>query len=151
MLGSNQKTFLLVLAENAPSIAFLATLQITGELRVAGWVGVVASAATLGTFTYFGRTFHPILLAINLYTLLATPVIEATYLLGLKPQGELMIAHIQVGVLASRIRCRFFSDALVGEGFCRREMRAAIPHASAINLALDGERRGGRVVGDLPR
>ena len=155
MLGSNQKTFLLVLAENAPTIAFLATLQATGELRIAGWVGVIASAATLGAFYHFGRTFHPILLAINIYTLLATPVIEATYLLGLERQGAFMVAHVQVGVLASVFVVGSFLAIFSEKGFvgvkCEPPSRTLRPSllllvASAAAVAWSATYQGNRVM-----
>ncbi len=101
MLGSNQRTFILGIAENVPTIVFLALLQVTGELRIAGWLGAVAAAATLATFARYRWPCHPILLAINIYILMITPTIEAFLWFGFKSHGDFLIAHTQVGVLLS--------------------------------------------------
>ena len=101
MIGSNQRSFILGVAENVPTIVFLALLQTTGDFRTAGWLGAIAAGATLTTFACYRLPSHPILLAINIYILLITPTIEALYWLGFKSQGDFLIAHTQVGVLLS--------------------------------------------------
>ena len=117
MRGSNQNRILLMFAENTPTIAFLITLQITGELRIAGWVGAIASALTFAAFHRFGLSFHPILLAINLYLLMVTPVIETVYLLELQALGKIMVANTQVGVLLSIFIVGCFLTVFSQKGF----------------------------------
>ena len=133
MAGPNQNRILLMFAENAPTIAFLFTLQITGELRIAGWVGAVASALTFAAFYRFGLSFHPILLAVNLYLLLVTPVIETVYLLELQALGKIMVANTQVGVLLSIFIVGSFLTVFSQKGFIGV---ACDPHSRTLRLSL---------------
>lgn len=101
MSAQNQKKYLISLFENAPSFTFLVLAHFSDGLRLAGWTSAVLAAIVLG-FIIWRRTMpHPILLGLNIFMLLAAPVIESIYHFGSKNLAEFLISHIQVGVMLS--------------------------------------------------
>ncbi|MGR3760053.1 hypothetical protein ACUXV3_07945 [Roseobacteraceae bacterium NS-SX3] len=104
-------------AENLPSITFLALIQLEAGLRAAGWAGSAAAALVLSGFTWRGIRFHPVLLGINLYMLAITPLIEGLYRAGFPGAGQFMISHVQTGVLLSVLACGVGLTAFARGGF----------------------------------
>ena len=117
MIGSNQKKLVLALVENTPTLVFLGLLQATDELRLAGWAAAAAAAVLFAAFAHYRIAHHPILLAINLYILLITPLIEAGLVLGFKAQARFVIDHTQVGVLLAVFAVGAWLTAFAKNGF----------------------------------
>lgn len=101
MKESNQKRLLLNLLENSPSIAFLSLLQVSNDLRLAGWAG--AFFATLTIAAYVTRRLAPgsILLGVNLYMLAITPAIEVLYVLDFYGAGAFVREYAHIGVFVA--------------------------------------------------
>ncbi len=101
MLGMNQRKLLLGFLENAPTLGFLAAWQLTGDLETGGWVGVALAFAVLVGFRVKGIAYHPILLGINVYLLVITPVIKTLFWLGAWDAGQALVEYAQPAVVAA--------------------------------------------------
>lgn len=103
---SQQKTWFFNVLENAPTIAFLATLEVTGGLREAGWTAAGLAVLVLLTLWRARIPMDTILIGINGYFLAITPMVELLFVLeagieGARALGAFLRDHAQTGVLAA--------------------------------------------------
>lgn len=128
------------LFENAPTLAFFAALEITGDLRLSGWIG--AGLAALVVAAYLRRWLRPdpILLGITLAMLTLTPAVELLLALGLERPAALLIQEARVYVLGAVFLTGCALTALTEGGFlgAALEDRARGLMASLVLLGLSG-------------
>ncbi|MDT0684241.1 hypothetical protein RM543_16270 [Roseicyclus sp. F158] len=105
------------LFENAPSLAFFALLRQTGDLRVAGWCGALLAAIVSAAYLSRRLRPHPIILGINLYLALITPLAEGMLLLGRDALADSLVAQSQSLVLVAIFGAGLVLTLRKGGGF----------------------------------
>ena len=117
MINFRQRSLLMALFENTPSIFFLGLLHWVGDLRLAGWSGAIFAAAVCTA--YITRTIkpHAILLGINIYMLLITPSIEMLVFLDMNAWADMLIANAQSFVLVAIFLTGCVMTAFTKNGF----------------------------------
>ena len=117
MRTEGQRRYLLTLIENAPSLAFIGIIQLTGDLRVAGGSCAVLAACVLTFFAIRKVPSHPILLGLNLFMLAASPTIETAFVLGFDGVGEFLASHIHVGLTTTVLLAGLVLTVTSARGF----------------------------------
>ncbi|CAD0183606.1 hypothetical protein RUESEDTHA_00479 [Ruegeria sp. THAF57] len=125
MLGEHQKRLLQDMFENLPGISFLILSRATDDLRLAGWVGTVL--ATLVCLAYVKRVLraHPILLGINIFMVVITPLIEILVLSGSRNSADLLIGNIDSLVLGSVFVTGVVLTLFTAKGFLTYDAKSA--------------------------
>lgn len=103
--------------EAAPLVIFLALSLGGQDSQVAGWVGCGLAAALLFGFVATRQPLHPVLLGVNLYLLIAAPVIEAALAAGFAEAGLFLQAHPDQGVLVMILLTGIGMTFLSRQGF----------------------------------
>ncbi|WP_116087621.1 hypothetical protein [Tropicimonas sp. IMCC34011] len=105
------------LFENAPSLAFFALLRQTGDLRIAGWCGALLAAIVSAAYLSRRLRPHPIVLGINLYLIVITPLAEGMLLLGRDALADSLVAQSQSLVLVAIFATGLVLTLREGGGF----------------------------------
>lgn len=101
MAGANQKRLLLEMFENLPGLTFMILLRTTADLRLAGWLGTVLAAMVCVAYAPKSLRPQPILLGINIFMVVVTPLIECLVYAGHGSIASVLIGNIPTLVLIS--------------------------------------------------
>ncbi|MFO7483524.1 hypothetical protein [Oceanibaculum nanhaiense] len=117
MAGSQQKSWLTDTLESLPSIVFLVAWRGGGDIAFAGWLGAASALALLLGFRFYRMPFNPILLGINLHLAAITPLIVASFHLGVTDLARLLLRSSESGVLISVFLTGCLLTLFSGRGF----------------------------------
>ena len=88
-------------AENLPSILFIALWKAGAGLEIAGWTGCLSAALVLLLFGYLGWKPDTILLGININFALTAPVIVGLFAAGHAELARWCLAYAGTGAVAT--------------------------------------------------
>ncbi|MBO9446540.1 hypothetical protein [Ruegeria sp. R14_0] len=117
MPKANQKRLLLEMFENLPGVGFMLLLRATDDQQLAGWVG---TALAFGVCVLYARNIlrpQPILLGINLFMVVITPLIQGLVHFGDRTAATLLIDNIPTLVLLSVFVVGLVLTAFAPNGF----------------------------------
>lgn len=121
--------------ETAPSLIFILLVQSGMDMRAAGWVGCgLAAAATLG-LVFTRQPLHPIALGLNIYMMLAIPIILVTISLAGRDSADFMIRNAETGVLVVLFLIGLAMTLFTHKGFLN-EPGVHRDHSSRFSLLL---------------
>ncbi|WP_170769192.1 hypothetical protein [Ruegeria lacuscaerulensis] len=121
MLGEHQKRLLLEIFENLPGISFLILARALEDQRLAGWVGAILAVCVCGLYARKILRPQPILLGINLFMVVITPLIELLALSGYRGAANVLIGNIDTLVLTSIFLIGVFLTCFSTKGFLTYE------------------------------
>ncbi|MTI45582.1 hypothetical protein JM93_01017 [Roseibium hamelinense] len=79
---SQQRALITDVLEGAPSLAFVIALRVFGEAEPAGWIGCVTALCVFAVFKYLDVRMNPVMLGVNVYMLLITPLLRGLFEYG---------------------------------------------------------------------
>ncbi len=136
MPSSHQKTWLFGIFQNAPAIAFIGLLQTSGDLRLAAWTAAILSGLVLFGHAWQKIKHDPLTLGTNIFFLVITPSIKASYLMEFYHLGAFLEVHVNTGFFFTIFLIGCFLTLFTKEGFIsvQSENRSTIVKYSTILL-----------------
>ncbi|WP_377190023.1 hypothetical protein [Ruegeria meonggei] len=101
MAGDQQKRFLTGVLEYLPGLSFLILSRASDDLRLAGWIGTFLAATVCVAYARKVMKPHPVLLGINIFMIVITPLIELLHIGNNATVAQYLLKNIDSLVLAS--------------------------------------------------
>ena len=138
MAGDQPKRFLTGMFENLPGLSFLILSRASDDLRLVGWIGTILAATVCVAYMRQVVKPHPVLLGINIFMVVITPLIELLHIGNNAAAAQLLLENIDSLVLGSILVTGLALTLFTRRGFLtyRSESTAKMRAHSASLLAV---------------
>lgn len=127
-----------LMAENMPSIVFLAMLRLGADMANSAWCATILAWAVLFWLWRSARQSDTILLGVNIHFALAAPVIHGVYALGYATVAGHMLDFSGVAVIGAVFVTGLVLNRVSESGFIGQGYRDASGKRSGVLLLVAG-------------